>query len=514
MSPMVDIQRRHATVFRIRLGHTVQSANGRSRPEKLTDQIRITAPGKRVVEAFTEVYGGEVQRWGDQYEAYLPTNQLRVMILPGQSIEQWWEKWKGSVCERRCSGVTETKSGGPCVCPADIDERLASKDACQPMTRVNVLCPDVKVLGSGSLVTHSMIAAETLPQAIAVAEEALRRGVMVPAVLKVVEHKSRNHFIYPQLIVHGYSLEQLESGAITQALPAAGQPAPVGPGEAAARGDAPAELGQGEPAPTLDAPEPAAPPFEPVPAEAQRHAPASSVADQLQANAERPTRRRSQVDIPDPGLPEEDDAEGVQAGEALAAEGAGEEREEREEPAGDWRAEPPSSQQLAKIHALYGQLGIDEEEYRLVYRNRWQASSAKELTRGVVSDLIDWLEAGGDGDLQASRAEIFRQRADAQRQIEDGSHPGLPENRGSASAAPGTETGGTPAAGAAPEGGWRRRCRDLKVHALTGNALARRVAEACDLDWGVKDLDDADAVDAAAFHETLEQLLAEAAADG
>jgi len=54
--PMIDIQRRHAEVFRVRLGE--KGPNGA--PRKLTDSIRITARNRSVVEAFTEVYGGDV----------------------------------------------------------------------------------------------------------------------------------------------------------------------------------------------------------------------------------------------------------------------------------------------------------------------------------------------------------------------------------------------------------------------------------------------------------------------
>jgi hypothetical protein len=209
---MIDIQRRHAEVFRIRLG----DRDG-ARPRKLADEIRITAPAQPVVQAFVDVYGGAVTSWEDQWQAYLPTSELRILVLPGQSIQQWWEFYRGSVCERRCDGYLEQKSGKRCMCPEDIDERVKAKGACSPMTRVNVLCPDVAVVGAGGLVTHSLIAAETLPQSIAVAESALKRGLMVPAVLRVVEHKGRNHFIVPQIEITGVSL--LDLSADTPELP-------------------------------------------------------------------------------------------------------------------------------------------------------------------------------------------------------------------------------------------------------------------------------------------------------
>lgn len=216
--PMVDIQRRHTQVFRLRLGDRKGG-----RPQKLTDAIRVTSPSEAVVRAFTDVFGGDAREWNeessnDRWEAYLPVNSLPIMVLPGQSLEQWWESWKRSVCERRCDGETEQLSNQPCVCfkrdGGDHTVRLSTEGACRPMTRINVVCPDVAVVGAGSLVSHGMVAAETLPQSIAIAEAALSRGLMVPAVLRVVEHKGKRHYVVPQLEIVGVSLRTLDSGEI------------------------------------------------------------------------------------------------------------------------------------------------------------------------------------------------------------------------------------------------------------------------------------------------------------
>src|SRR5687767_8046003 len=135
--PMLDIQRRHAEVFRIRIGDKDPKGN----PRKLTDSIRVTSPNRAVVDAFVAVFGGETQPWEQQWQAYLPTTALPVMVLPGQSISQWWELYRGNVCERRCDGEVETLSGKACMCPADLTFRINDKTACNPMTRVNVVCP-------------------------------------------------------------------------------------------------------------------------------------------------------------------------------------------------------------------------------------------------------------------------------------------------------------------------------------------------------------------------------------
>lgn len=226
--PMLDVQKRHSEVFRLRLG----DKDERGFPQKLTDSMRVTSPNQAVVAAFVDVYGGEVKPWEQQWEAYLPITALPVLVLPGQSITAWWELYKKTVCERRCDGYTEQLSGQPCMCPADIVTRMATKGACRPMTRINIACPDVAVVGAGSLVTHGMIAAETLPQSVAIAEAALSRGLMVPAVLRVIVHEGKKHYVVPQLEIVGVSLAQLETGEVERpavaaaAAPALSPPAP------------------------------------------------------------------------------------------------------------------------------------------------------------------------------------------------------------------------------------------------------------------------------------------------
>lgn len=213
MSPMLDVQKRHAEVYRLRLGE--KGPNGA--PVKLTDSIRVTSPSKFVVDAFVDVFGGETTPWnneGQQWQAKLPTTELPIFILPGQSITQWWEMYRGSVCERRCDSEFETLSGGPCLCPhaGDPVARAADRNACSPMTRINIICPDVEVVGAGGLVTHGIIAAETLPQSIQIAEAALARGLMVPAVLRVVEHKGKRHYVVPQVEIVGITPRALVTG--------------------------------------------------------------------------------------------------------------------------------------------------------------------------------------------------------------------------------------------------------------------------------------------------------------
>jgi hypothetical protein len=220
---ILDIQQRHASVFNIRFGEKVRTRNGKLAPAKLTDKLRVTSPNQSVVQAFVDVYGGEVRRWEEGgWESYLPRTDLPIMVLPGQSVDQAWEMYKGSVRVRACEGAggIETKTGKPCMCDPDIEKRMADSAQCSLMTRLNFICPEVAVVGAGTLITHGRIAAETLPQAVQVAEAALRAGNMVPAVLRAVLKVGQGReYVVPQIEILGLSVNQLMSGE----LPAPGR---------------------------------------------------------------------------------------------------------------------------------------------------------------------------------------------------------------------------------------------------------------------------------------------------
>lgn len=220
--PIIDIQRNHMTIFNIRLGEKITTKSGKEAPARLTDQIRVTSPNPHVVEAFVAQYGGHTQPWADQWEAYLPIVDLPIMVLPGQSISQWWERYRGGICDRRCEGTggIEKISGRPCMCDPDIDERMADKDECSLMTRLHFMCPEVEVIGAGALVSHGRIAAETLPQAILAAEAALAANCMVPAVLRVTTKLGKNRqYVVPQIEMTGLSLRQLMTGQLDALSP-------------------------------------------------------------------------------------------------------------------------------------------------------------------------------------------------------------------------------------------------------------------------------------------------------
>lgn len=386
---MIDIQRRHAEVFRIRMG----DRDG-NRPRKLTDAIRITARSRQVVQAFVDVYGGAVSEWEQQWQAYLPTTELRVLVLPGQSVQQWWEFYRGSVCERRCDGYLEQKSGKRCMCPEDVYERAEDRDACSPMTRVNVLCPDVAVVGAGSLVTHGMIAAETLPQSVSVAESALSRGLMVPAVLRVVANTSgRNHFIFPQIEIIGTSMDALASGDAN--------------GHLSRVTDVPLALASGDDrAPVA---EPARPPLTPVPAELPTGL-GLSIAEQSAPPAPRPKRANAAPEIPPSGRQRRPDASPAADPEPGII--------EPDEPPVDANAPGTITREQTKhLHAIFTEAQISSRDTKLAISRklvgRDELESSKNLSKAEATSLIDALKRMSEGDDLAIVVAELLDRGDA-----------------------------------------------------------------------------------------------------
>lgn len=314
MSPILDLQQRLQEVGRIRMGTTQQfkrkDGSTGTRPAKLA-HWRLTSRDQQRLEVVAQVYGGTVQPWAKrdgEYEVFTEADSLRVLIIPGQALSQWWEMWSGGGCVRRCDGQHEVLTDGPCLCPAEYDDRAeAAGDgkACKPTTRLAVLLPDVPGIGHYRLETHSYYAAVELAAAAGLLEEATRRGALLPARLRIdLRHKlaggKTTHYPVPvidvditadQLIqlgagaVQGEVL-QLEAGPVYQPVQAdpagptqpdvaagldaiAGPPAPPAP-----RANAAAPVGTSAPPPNPapltvdlddDAPPPAATPAKQAP---------------------------------------------------------------------------------------------------------------------------------------------------------------------------------------------------------------------------------------------------------
>lgn len=178
---IVDLQRGIQEAGRIRIGQKVPAKNG-SRPAKL-DTFRLTSADRRRIEQAAEVYGGTLSEWdapaGKQWQVITECDVLDVVVPPSDlSFSQHYELWSAGGCQRRCDGVTEQLSQGPCRCDPDRRE-------CDIHTRLSVLLRDLPGLGVWRLDTQGYYAARELLGVVEVLQIAAGRGALLPARLRL-----------------------------------------------------------------------------------------------------------------------------------------------------------------------------------------------------------------------------------------------------------------------------------------------------------------------------------------
>lgn len=254
--PTAQLQRRLPELGRIRTGQKTERAM------KALSTFRFTSSDKTALSQIADLYGGTVREWSDpkanpnQFEVVTEAAEIHVALPPdplgGSPV---YELWGGGGCERRCDGTTcETWVKGPegpepseipCVCQAK------GELACDPKTRLNVLLPNVRGIGTWRLETKSWNAAMELPGMVDLIQSLQARGI-TRATLRL-EHKQsmqagvKRKFIVPVLgldetveaLVAGEASvgalggpvpAQIEAGPASSALsPNEGSPAPVSP---------------------------------------------------------------------------------------------------------------------------------------------------------------------------------------------------------------------------------------------------------------------------------------------
>lgn len=241
-------------------GTTVSKKTGKevSFPVKRTTW-RLTSPSAELLAVAADLYGGEVDEWldspgeGKQYQLATEADSVSVLIPLSFSLSQHWELWKKGGCERRCDGTTNLITDSPCICPADIEERIAAASAqdengkykdptgCKPTTRLSVLLPDIPDLGVWRLEAHGYNAAIEIPGTLAILAGLLRAhggtDALIPARLRIDPRTQKKggetrHFtvpvietpsLSPQMLMSGQSMPtQIGAGDRTAAVPALG----------------------------------------------------------------------------------------------------------------------------------------------------------------------------------------------------------------------------------------------------------------------------------------------------
>lgn len=185
--PLIDVQRRLAEVGRIRLGE--KGAKGQ--PVK-RETWRLTSRDRNRLVAAQTIYPGELRPWNEQHELLTETDELAVMVLPGQTLSQWYELWTGGGCQRRCDGERMTDDQ-PCMCPVDPIERAElakTGKACKATTRLSVMLPDVPGVGMWRLESHGYYAASELAGMAELLQHVTALGIMLPARLRIDQRTS------------------------------------------------------------------------------------------------------------------------------------------------------------------------------------------------------------------------------------------------------------------------------------------------------------------------------------
>jgi hypothetical protein len=246
--PLTDITPRLRELGRIRTGNQVTSKGGKRIPNKL-ETFRLTSPSEALIAAAQAAYGGKRQPWespaGKQFELVTEVSVLPIVIPSGESLSQWYELWSAGGCQRRCDGRTEQLSDQPCLCPGDPAARrdLAAKltpEACKPVTRLNVVLPDIPDLGVWRLESHGYYAAVELAGAANFLSAATAAGMNIPANLRLEQREKK----VPGQPVNRYAVPVVEftTTRIADLMAAGAGPMMLGEGIPAAQQLAPGSL--------------------------------------------------------------------------------------------------------------------------------------------------------------------------------------------------------------------------------------------------------------------------------
>lgn len=398
---IIDLQRRISEVGRIRIGQQVASNGGKGkRPTKL-DTFRLTSADRNRIHQAAFLYGGQPSEWeapaGNQWEVITEADALNVIVPPSDmAFSQHYELWSGGGCQRRCDGMNESISEGPCVCDPD-------KRECKFHTRLSVMLRDLPGLGVWRIDTQGYYAAVELQGAVEIVQMAAGRGQMLPARLRLEQRmvkrpgQQTKRFAVPVLDIE-VSPAQLLSGspmAMLETTP---------PGTLAV-----------EPPRQVDGSSPLTPVPESVP-----EAPAPSVAEQAAKPRERRQRKNAAQPVARAGIrprtAEEANARTQHQDEPLPPEppdeGPSESRPKTEAAQVSEASqldesgmpEPPASgAQNRKMHALFRENQLEDRTDRLAVTSEilgYTITTSSGLTVGEANRIIDTLETAWPSDTE------------------------------------------------------------------------------------------------------------------
>jgi hypothetical protein len=274
--PVIELQRRLTLVGAIRGGGEKQP----KAPGRKLEAWRITSPRQQLVEQAAALYGGQPSKWqspvGDEWQVYTEAEEIPVLVMPSYSLRQTYELWEGATkCVRRCDGIDEDLTQGPCICNAE------GIDKCDLYTRLVVALPELDTVLGWRVITRGSNAGHEIPTMMALAEAKAAGQTFVPARLRLDQRRGVKDGQVVRFVVPTLDLGVSYSGlALSTPTPngsaeviEAGTHTPVPPRDTTLRKAL--EAAQGDPAPRpRRGPAPAAfPPAPPITSEPPRPGP-------------------------------------------------------------------------------------------------------------------------------------------------------------------------------------------------------------------------------------------------
>jgi hypothetical protein len=243
VTPLKDFQRRVPEAGRLRFGIKTERAM------KALETWRVTSRDESQIRLIAERYGGEPRRWEpgrgrSEWEVVTTSTTLEVIVPPphvalgGTPV---YEMWTAAGLQRRCDGetlsvATQTPDGAivfeqPCIC--------ANKGLmdCKPITRLNVMLPDVPFTGMWMMEAKGWNAAKELPGMVdmvfTIQEHGFARALLRLERRTKTENGRTSHFVVPVLSTPA-TLDQLAQGGARLISIASGAPAALSAGGAPA----------------------------------------------------------------------------------------------------------------------------------------------------------------------------------------------------------------------------------------------------------------------------------------
>lgn len=191
-SRLLNLQAQARELGRLRTGYTGPRGPVRSKTWILTSKERD------LLDAAAAEWGGQVVEWtplnGDvrQWSLTTETDRLPAYLPPGDPLTQANEMWSRGGATRRCDGVTEAKTGKPCLCLAQFGDewhRQDKKARCQPYSHLNVMLLGLPDIGLWRHTTKSYYAAGEIAGMVDLIKARIGVGPIVPVWLIIDQRK-------------------------------------------------------------------------------------------------------------------------------------------------------------------------------------------------------------------------------------------------------------------------------------------------------------------------------------